>query len=356
MARRYFKMPDEPGETPTPDGPLAAALPDATPTKRLFDRQRLLGAIRSLGRADTASIGLIGLVGALFAIASFLIWSWAGLAFALMITASLAAIAPLLPPETTMRLYRAEPMEPRHHAQFYRMADALAERAGLATTPKLYVIPSLTVNAFAAGRPQHAAIALTEGLLRKLDLAETGAVLAHEISHIRNDDLRVMSRADVMTRLTQLMWIAAIVLLAVKLPGHLMGETRMPWLAIVLLFATPALGNMLQMALSRRREFDADLDAVRLTGDPRAVAAALAKVERHQGGILEDFILPSRRIPVPSLLRTHPPTEARLARLERIEAMPQNAPLALKDAPMVTMVGRGPGSLRPRYRLTGLWF
>ncbi len=353
MARRYFKMPDETGERPVLDVPLPAMVPEAAAPKRAFDPRRLLGSMRSLGNADTA---LIGLVGALFAIASFLIWSWAGLAFALVMTASLAAVAPLLPPETTMRLYRAEPMEPRHHAQFYRMADALAQRAGLATTPKLYVIPSLTVNAFAAGRPQHAAIALTEGLLRKLDLTETGAILAHEISHIRNDDLRVMSRADVMTRVTQIMWIAAIVLLAVKLPGYLMGETRMPWLAIAILFVTPALGNMLQLALSRRREFDADLDAVRLTGDPRAVAAALRKVDRHQGGMLEDLILPSRRIPVPSLLRTHPPTAARLARLERIEAMPQNSPIAVKEQPMVTMVGRGPSSLRPRYRLTGLWF
>ena len=356
MARRYFKMPDEPGERPALDVSLPAAPPETAPAERALDPRRLLGWMRGFGRADTASIGLIGLVGALFALASFLIWSWAGLVFAVLLTASLAAIAPLLPPEATMRLYRAEPMDPRRHAQFYRMAEALAQRAGLATTPKLYVIPSLTVNAFAAGRPQHATIALTEGLLRKLDLAETGAVLAHEISHIRNDDLRVMSRADVMTRVTQIMWIAAIVLLAVKLPGFLMGETRMPWLAIAILFATPALGNMLQMALSRRREFDADLDAVRLTGDPRAVAAALRKVEHHQGGMLEDLILPSRRIPVPSLLRTHPPTEARLARLERIEAMPQNAPIAVQEQPMVTMVGRGPGSLRPRYRLSGLWF
>lgn len=356
MARRYFKMPQAAGDGPELDLPPASEpLPDG-PVALRSRMQPLITSLTQLGRADAASLALIGLVGFLFALASFLIWSWVGLAVALAVTGSLAALAPLLPPETTMRLYRAEPMDLRQHLQFYRMADTLAARAGLEATPKLYVIPSLTVNAFAAGRPKRAAIALTEGLLRKLDLAETGAVIAHETSHIRNDDLKVLARADVMTRLTQLMWIAAIVLLAVKLPGYLAGEARMPWLAIAILFATPALGNLFQMAVSRRREFDADLDAVRLTGDPRAVAAALRKVERHQGGLVEDLVLPSRRIPVPSLLRTHPPTEARLARLERIEAMPQNAPIAVEEQPIVTMVGRGPGWLRPRYRLTGLWF
>ena len=255
-----------------------------------------------------------------------------------------------------MRLYRAEPMDLRHGLPFYRTADMLAARAGLAATPKLYVIPSLTVNAFAAGRPSHAAIALTEGLLRRLSLSETGAVLAHEIGHIRNDDLKVMARTDVMARVMQIMWIAAIVLLLASLPGYLASQSRMPWLAIVILFVTPALGNLLQMALSRKREFDADLDAVRLTGDPKSVTSALTKVERHQGSIVEDLVMPSRRIPVPSMLRSHPPTEARLARLDRIEVMPQNAPLAVEETPTVTMVGRGPGSLHPRYRITGLWF
>jgi heat shock protein HtpX len=268
----------------------------------------------------------------------------------------LTAIAHLVPPDSIMRLYRAEPMDLRHGLPFYRLADTLAARAGLAASPKLYVIPSLTVNAFAAGRPAHAAIALTEGLLRKLDTREIAAVMAHEMSHVRNDDLRVMSQADVMTRLTQLMWVAGIALLLLRFPGYLVGESRMPWLVIAVLFLAPALGNMLQMALSRRREFDADLDAVRLTGDPKAVASALRKVERHQGGFIEDLLLPSRRIPAPSLLRTHPPTAARLARLERVEAMPQNSPLAVVDQPMVTMVGRGPSSLRPRYRISGLWF
>jgi heat shock protein HtpX len=352
MARRYFDVSSDALEL----DPATAVPARPAPPRQVVGGRQALRALTHISRADTASYAIIGLTGLLFALASFLIWSWAGLGFAVLTVAALAAAAPLLPPETTMRLYRAEPMDLRHGLPFYRMADTLAGRAGLTATPKLYVIPSLTVNAFAAGRPTHAAIAMTEGLLRKLNTKETGAVLAHEMSHIRNDDLRLMARADVMTRVMQTMWIAAIALLLFKLPGYLTGQSRMPWLAIAILFLAPALGNMLQMALSRRREFDADLDAVRLTGDPQSVASALRKVERHQGGIIEDFLLPSRRVPVPSMLRTHPPTEARLARLERIEAMPQNAPLAVEDAPMVTMVGRGPSSLRPRYRLSGLWF
>jgi heat shock protein HtpX len=317
---------------------------------------RLIAHAKAVQPADAAVLGLAVAVAAVFALACFLLWSWPGAGLALVLVAVLTAVAPFVPPEAALKLYRAEPLDLRHGLPFYRMTDTLAQRAGLRVAPKLFVIPSLTVNAFSLGRPERAAIALTEGLLRRLSLTEAGAVLAHEIGHIRNGDLKAMARADMVARIAQVMWVAALVLLAVSLPAYLAGQSRMPWLAIALLFATPALANLLQLAISRRREFDADLDAVRLTGDPRAVAAALAHVERYQGALTEDLLLPSRRIPMPSLLRAHPSTEARLARLERIEALPLHPPLAVAETPMVTMVGRGPGSLRPRYRLTGLWF
>lgn len=317
---------------------------------------RLIAQARTVQPSDAAVLGLVAVLGAVLTLVCFLLWSWTGAMLALAVLALLAAGAPLAPPEATLKLYRAEPLDVRHGLPFFRMTDALAQRAGLPATPKLFVIPSLTVNAFSMGRPDRAAIALTEGLMRRLSLTEAGAVLAHEVSHIRNGDLKAMARADMVARLAQVMWVSALVLLTVSLPGYLYGQSRMPWLAILLLFVAPALVNLLQLAISRRREFDADLDAVRLTGDPRAVAAALAHIECYQGSLAEDFLLPSRRIPMPSLLRAHPSTQARLARLERIEAMPQHPPIAVAETPMVTMVGRGPGSLRPRYRLTGLWY
>lgn len=316
----------------------------------------LVAQARAVQPAGAAVMGLALLIGTMLALACFLLWSLPGAAVAVVVMAAAYAGAPFLPPELLLKLYRAEPLDVRHGLPFYQMTDALTHRAGLASMPKLFVIPSLTVSAFSAGKSERAAIALTEGLLRRLSLAETGAVLAHEISHIRHGDLATMARADGLSRITQLMWVGSLALLAVRLPDYLTGQSRMPWLAIALLFAAPAVSSLVQLAVSRRQEFDADLDAVRLTGNQRCVATAIAKLEADQGSFAEDVLLPSRRIPLPSLQRAHPRTEARLARLERIEAMPQHPPLAVAEAPMVTMVGRGPGSLRPRYRLTGLWY
>lgn len=341
----------------------AIGLNDDLPAKTLAVPQRarvalsaILTQARALQPARAAVAGLALLVGTMLATSLFLLWSWPGASVATVIVASAYAGVHYIPPEWMLKLYRAEPLDVRHGLPFYQMTDALTHRAGLAAMPKLFVIPSLTVSAFSTGRPERAAIALTEGLLRRLSLAESGAVLAHEISHIRHGDLTAMARADALSRITQLMWIGSLVLLATRLPDYLAGQSRMPWLAIVLLLAAPAVSSFVQLMISRKREFDTDLDAVRLTGNQRRVATAIAKLEDYQGGLLEDFILPSRRIPLPSLLRAHPRTEARLARLERIEAMPQHPPLAVEEAPMVTMVGRGPGSLRPRYRLAGLWY
>lgn len=316
----------------------------------------ILAQARALQPADAAVTGLALLLGVMLALSLFTLWSWPGALAAVAVVALTYAGAPFVPPEAQLKLYRAEPLDVRHGQPFYQMTTVLAERAGLASTPTLYVIPSLTVNAFSTGRPGHAAVALTEGLLRRLGLAETGAVLAHEISHIRNDDLKAMARADALSRIAQLMWIGSLGLLAFRLPDYLAGQSRMPWLAICTLFAAPALSSLVQLTVSRTREFDADLDAVRLTGHQRQVASAIANLEDYRGSFAEDVLLPSRRIPMPSLLRAHPSTTSRLARLERIEPMPQHPPLAVQEAPMVTMVGHGPGSLRPRYRLTGLWY
>lgn len=354
MARHDIPMRSEPQAVVLNDD-LSSEAPVATQRARA-----VLGTIvaqaKAVQPANAAVTGLGLLIGAMLALSFFLLWSWPGAIVAAVSVAALYACAPFVPPELLLKLYRAEPLDLRHGLPFFQMTDALTHRAGLSEMPKLFVIPSLTVSAFSAGRPERAAIALTEGLLRRLSLAETGVVLAHEISHIRNGDLKAMTQADVLSRVTQLMWMGSLVLLALRLPDYLAGQSRMPWLAIVLLFVAPAVSSLVQLAVSRKREFDADLDAVRLTGNHRCVAAAIANLETYHGSFAEDVLLPSRRIPLPSVLRAHPRTGARLARLERVEAMPQHPPLAVEEAPMVTMVGRGPGSLRPRYRLTGLWF
>ena len=301
---------------------------------------------------------LVGGLGLVTAFSVWLLWGAMGVALTLVAVGLVYAFAPRLPPEIVMRVFRARPLDPGHGDQVLDVLQQLASRAGLSDQPKLYVIPSMTLNAFASGTPDRAIIAVTEGLLRGLTLRELAGVLAHEVSHIRNNDLAVMSLADVMTRLMQALSYLAIILAVLNLPAMLLGDSDVSLLALVLLYLSPTIGSLLQLALSRTREYDADFEGAQLTGDPAGLAAALAKLERHQGSFWEDMALPvpGRRIPQPSLLRSHPPTEERIARLEALERGALPPPLHVREAPMVTMVGVGPASMRPRYRFPGVWF
>jgi heat shock protein HtpX len=301
---------------------------------------------------------LVGGLGLVTAFSVWLLWGAMGVALTLVAVGLVYAFAPRLPPEIVMRVFRARPLDPGHGDQVLDVLQQLASRAGLSNQPKLYVIPSMTLNAFASGTPDRAIIAVTEGLLRGLTLRELAGVLAHEVSHIRNNDLAVMSLADVMTRLMQALSYLAIILAVLNLPAMLLGDSDVSLLALVLLYLSPTIGSLLQLALSRTREYDADFEGAQLTGDPAGLAAALAKLERHQGSFWEDMALPvpGRRIPQPSLLRSHPPTEERIARLEALERGALPAPLDVREAPMVTMVGVGPATMRPRYRFPGVWF
>jgi heat shock protein HtpX len=301
---------------------------------------------------------LVGGLGLVTAFSVWLLWGAMGVALTLVAVGLVYAFAPRLPPEIVMRVFRARPLDPGHGDQVLDVLQQLAGRAGLSNQPKLYVIPSMMLNAFASGTPDRAIIAVTEGLLRGLTLRELAGVLAHEVSHIRNNDLAVMSLADVMTRLMQALSYLAIILAVLNLPAMLLGDSDVSLLALVLLYLSPTIGSLLQLALSRTREYDADFEGAQLTGDPAGLAAALAKLERHQGSFWEDMALPvpGRRIPQPSLLRSHPPTEERIARLEALERGALPPPLHVREAPMVTMVGVGPASMRPRYRFPGVWF
>jgi heat shock protein HtpX len=302
---------------------------------------------------------LIGGMGTIVLVSSALLWSWPGAIGALVFIAVLALLSPRVPPQAVMRLYNAVRVDGRHGAQLLRIVEVLADRAELARHPRLYVIPSSTLNAFATGTPGNAAIALTEGLLRRLELRQVAGVIAHEMSHIRNNDLAVMAMADAFSRFTQVLAYLGLFLAAVNIPTVLMGFEPFPWLAIILLYLAPLLSNLLQMGLSRTREYDADLEAAGLTGDPEGLASALGSLERYQGRFWEDMMLPvpARRIPHPSLLRSHPETADRIARLRELARRPRLArPLAFGNEPLFTLVGFGPAGLAPRHRLLGLWY
>ncbi len=299
----------------------------------------------------------------LIAIPTVLLWGAMGALAALLLIAVVCPLAARIPPEALMRLYQATRV-PRDDSQLSSLVDVLAYRAELPSRPELYVVPSLTLNAFAAGSRNHSAIAVTEGLLRRLSLPETAGVLAHEMAHIRNNDLLVMGLADVMTRVLQFLSYAALGLALFNVFAIVRDEETISWWAVLLLYLAPALSSLLQLGLSRAREFKADADAAALTGDAASLGSALRHLETHTGHFWEDlmFPVPARRVPNPSLLRSHPDTEDRVHRLMALaSAAPQaeapgHTPLVIVEQPMFSLVGYGPGDMRPRYRWPGLWF
>ena len=306
----------------------------------------------------TQSILLVGGMAILMSVCAWLIWSWTGVFWVLVTLSFMLFLGQrAAPPELMMRLYRAKPLDKRHGKQLYGIVDELSSRADLINVPRIYVVPSLTLNAFATGRTDNAAIAVTEGLMRKLSMREIAGVLGHEISHIRNHDLSIMTLADTISRLTQAMSFAAIVLAILNIPTLFTGDWHISWTAILLLYLAPSINSILQLGLSRTREYDADLEGATLTGDPTGLASALSKLEHYQGQFWEDLVFPaSRKIPQPSLLRSHPTTEERVARLRDLSGDTLFPQIEVREEPLVTLVGVGPIEMRPRYRWSGLWF
>jgi len=181
--------------------------------------------------------------------------------------------------------------------------------------------------------------------------------LAHEISHVRNNDMWVMGLADLFTRMTNILSVVGQFLLLLNLPLLLMSDYTISWAAILLLVFAPTLSALLQLALSRTREYDADLGAAELSGDPEGMALALAKLERLQAGFFERVFLPGRQIPEPSLLRTHPPTQERLRRLLALRHEPGFASQSQLRVPgTLRTPGHGPVQHAPRRHMGGLWY
>ncbi len=301
---------------------------------------------------------LLGVMAGFMALLGWMIWGKMGL-YILSISGLLILIFnPQISPMFIMRLYRATPLDVSDAPQLYRILGELSRRAELPQTPRLYYVPSGMINAFTVGKPDDAVIGVTDGLLQTLNLREATAVLAHEISHIRNNDLRVMSMADMFSRLTASMSLFGQLLLFINLPLILFSQVSINWFAILLLVFAPTLSTLAQLGLSRTREFDADLNAARLTGDPEALASALLKIDRIQGNWMQRIFFPGRGIPEPSMLRTHPPTEERVKRLRelKIAITPQYEPFDFDDLTQRLHELPHAGIQRPpRWRISGLW-
>ena len=296
---------------------------------------------------------LIGGLGLLMSVCAYILWGLQGVIWAGIAALFAIVMGPRFSPELVMGLYRAKPIGPEQSADLHRLVHMLARRADLPAPPRLYLIASPTLNAFAVGKPDYAAIAMTSGLLNRLGMPEIAGVLAHETSHIRNNDLWIMGLADTLSRLTQVMSYFGVFLLIVNLPAVMVGEVVVPWTVVLLLYLAPTIGSLLQLALSRAREYDADLEAAGLTCDPAGLAAALGKLERYQGRFWEDMFLGARRVPAPSLLRTHPPTNERIRRLMELQ---QTTPQAVPFPSAAGLVGLAQTPTRARYHWPGVWY
>ncbi|MBK1630937.1 hypothetical protein CKO31_09320 [Thiohalocapsa halophila] len=297
------------------------------------------------------------LVATLAALLGLLAWIIGGgllAVLALAMVTGLFLANPAASPRLVTLLYPGRLLHPSEAPQQYALVRELARRAGLPEVPQLYYIPSSVMNAFATGDRDDALVAVSDGLLRRLDLREQAGVLAHEISHVANGDLAVMAFADLVSRVAGVFGLLGQILFLLSLPAALLTGADMPWLALLILLAAPTVSALVQLALSRNREYEADLAAAELTGDPAGLASALDKLERYQGRYWEQIFMPGRGVPEPSLLRTHPDTADRVRRLMTL--VPRSPQPALDQAGPAARRPPPAEPLPPRWRPPGLWY
>lgn len=241
--------------------------------------------------------------------------------FIMILLAFILTIGPRISPNVILKMHKARPLAPYQAGDMFHLTQLFAKRAGLSYTPQLFWIPSGGMNAFAIKLNKHQhGIALTAGLLSKLHPHELAAVIAHELSHIRNKDTAVMQFAAVVSHLTASLAGFAKILLVFNLVLVIVTGTMLNWFPLVLMAMAPIASTMLHLALSRTREFNADLGAAALTGDPQALASALKKLDVQEQNLLQRLFLRPRH--QSDWLKTHPASSERIKRLHALRAQP----------------------------------
>ncbi len=212
--------------------------------------------------------------------------------------------------ETMYRWFGARLLCPAELPELFNILVNVCSRARLARLPDLYCLAAPgDMNAYALGGPDGAAIILTEGLLRGMTRDEIAGILAHEVAHIRNNDIWTMTWGAALHRAIEWTSLTGLVLLRAQ---HSSMAADRPLAA--LLRAAPSIAELLRLALSRTRELDADATALELTGDSQALIAALDKLERHHGGFPALPVAACEDGPM-RLLRSHPATSERVGAL-----------------------------------------
>lgn len=255
-----------------------------------------------------------------------------GMLLALVFAAVTNFVAYFFSDKIALATYGAQPASREQLPVVYRIVERLTQKTGL-PMPKIYVIPTDSPNAFATGRnPRHASVAVTQGILGILNEEELEGVLAHELGHVNNRDILISSVAATIAGAVTILasmgrWAAMF--------GGLGGgrdQRRSPIGTLLMLFLAPIAATLIRMAVSRSREYQADATGAQTTGNPYALASALAKLDNY-----------SRRVPLAaspstahlfiiqpflgmnwsSLFSTHPPTAERIARLTGRPAIEQ---------------------------------
>lgn len=269
----------------------------------------------------TKTAMLLGLLTGLFLLGGYVLGGEQGALIALGLAAVMNFASYFWSDKIVLSSYRAQPVSEAQAPKLHAIVQRLASKAGI-PMPRLYVVPSPALNAFATGRdPAHAAVAATSGILESLSEQELEGVLGHELSHVLNRDILISSvaatLAGALTLLTRFAYFAP--------QGDSEQRRGSNPLGLLFLLVAPLAAVLIQLAVSRSREYEADASGARLVGDPHPLASALEKLEAGSGRIPLETATPATAhlcIVNPltggglmALFSTHPPIAERIRRL-----------------------------------------
>ena len=283
--------------------------------------------MRSHNGLKTAA--LLGLLTALILAIGYWFGGSTGLVIAVFLSLIMNGVSYFFSDKIALRSMRAQPVTEADFPQLYQLVRELSQQANQ-PMPRLYVSPTMQPNAFATGRnPQNAAVCVTEGITRALDYRELRGVIGHELSHVYNRDILIASvagaLAGIITMLANLAWF-------IPLGGGDDDDRPNPAVMLAMLILGPLAASIIQLAVSRSREFQADASGAALTNDPLALASALKKIHMGtkqlplpaEGNLASTAHLmidsPFRAAGIAKLFSTHPPMEERVRRLELMAA------------------------------------